>query len=111
MRTSLTRALVLLAVAGCGDGSIAPPADAGADLAVADSGPPSCGGDGAAPGIVCAGRCVDPLNDPAHCGGCGRACMPGEACVGGTCQANCPMGTTFCSGACVDLRNDPANCG
>ena len=31
-------------------------------------------------------RCLDLQNDPANCGACGNACLPGIACVAGACQ-------------------------
>lgn len=34
----------------------------------------------------CGADCVDPLTDPEHCGGCGKACEEGEECVGATCR-------------------------
>ena len=33
----------------------------------------------------CGTACVDTTSDPAHCGGCGAACDPGEGCVAGAC--------------------------
>lgn len=35
----------------------------------------------------CAGVCVDPSRDVAHCGACGVACAAGAACVSGRCAA------------------------
>ncbi len=35
---------------------------------------------------LCDGRCIDPSNDGAHCGGCGNACADG-VCVDGVCPA------------------------
>ena len=88
--------------------------------------------------------CIDTqdyLTNASHCGGCGKACVPNEVCVGGTCrchssttpcaagktccadgscQASCECGNTpdcaftCCSGApdtCVDLTQDLDNCG
>jgi hypothetical protein len=53
---------------------------------------PSCGGCG---GLLCCGtRCVDPMNDPNNCGGCGRACPPGNVCSGGNCTCGCKPGLT-----------------
>lgn len=53
---------------------------------------PGCGADNAlvdgecaAGYVACDGACVDPLSDPAHCGGCGRACASGVACGAGVC--------------------------
>jgi hypothetical protein len=33
----------------------------------------------------CNNACVDVLTDPRNCGGCGKACMPGQSCQNGTC--------------------------
>ncbi|HUB06982.1 MAG TPA: hypothetical protein VMB50_08275 [Myxococcales bacterium] len=34
----------------------------------------------------CGNACVDVTSDPANCGGCGSACLPGQACNEGLCQ-------------------------
>ncbi|MQL71968.1 hypothetical protein Taro_004287 [Colocasia esculenta] len=48
-------------------------------------------------GTCCFGRfCKDTVNDPDHCGTCGRRCGFGLAC---------------CGGQCVDVRSDPRHCG
>ncbi len=85
--------------------------------------------------LVCDGACVDPASR-SHCGGCGIACGPGQACVavmgggsGGTdggvpldagpagpafaCVVDCASmaGTTRCGSACVNLRTDTSHCG
>ncbi|MBI4702126.1 MAG: hypothetical protein HY744_13415 [Deltaproteobacteria bacterium] len=49
--------------------------------------------------------------DPAHCGGCGKACAQGEVCSAGACALQCFGGTTKCGNKCVDLATDLANCG
>ena len=49
--------------------------------------------------------------DPAHCGGCGRACASGEVCVAGVCTANCPAGETRCDGRCTRIDTDGLHCG
>lgn len=85
--------------------------------------PGECGGAGTcngqtttgcdAPAISCAGECVDPLNDPEHCGGCGVVCADVQ-CVAGDCQYPidvCPEGLSACGPSCHDLSNDPLNCG
>lgn len=48
-----------------------------------------------APLVACNGGCVDPLNDPNNCGGCGQLCRAVEgqpaACSAGTCTCvDCP---------------------
>lgn len=35
--------------------------------------------------VDCVGVCVDSRSDPAHCGGCGKACKGGQGCVDGLC--------------------------
>ncbi|MDP3275268.1 MAG: lamin tail domain-containing protein [Deltaproteobacteria bacterium] len=37
---------------------------------------------------VCAANCVDTNVDPAHCGGCDRACSASATCIRGTCRAS-----------------------
>lgn len=34
----------------------------------------------------CGGRCVDPVRDPLHCGGCGQPCPATEFCAGSQCR-------------------------
>ncbi len=60
---------------------------------------------------LCGADCVDTDVDPAHCGGCGQACAPGEVCSGGACALSCAGGTTECGGACTNTSFDPQNCG
>jgi hypothetical protein len=57
----------------------------------------------------CGGECVDTSADTRNCGGCGRACPPGEGCVDGACV--CGQGRERCGGECVDTSSDPRNCG
>ena len=72
--------------------------------------------------VNCSGTCVDPTNDPTHCGatnGCGvggagsggTACVNGQVCSSGACGASCTPTQTNCSGSCVDTKADPSNCG
>lgn len=35
------------------------------------------------------GLCVNPANDPNHCGACGKACATATVCVAGACIAEC----------------------
>jgi hypothetical protein len=75
--------------------------------------------------VMCAGTCIDPNNDPAHCGathGCGvdggsagKACTDAY-CAGGVCESldagvSCPSYLVSCAGTCVDPTNNPAHCG
>ncbi|MFZ5470487.1 MAG: choice-of-anchor D domain-containing protein [Myxococcota bacterium] len=57
--------------------------------------------------LECAGQCVDPLSDVAHCGGCDRACVATQTCLDGRCRCQ-PMG-------CGDLGKQcgswPDGCG
>lgn len=57
--------------------------------------------------VSCDGQCVDVANNAAHCGGCGRICNGGEACVEGACAC---LGET-CGDLCVDLSSHPGHCG
>ena len=72
--------------------------------------------------VNCSGACVDPSNDPTHCGattGCGvgdagsggTACGSGQVCSKGACAASCTATQTNCSGSCVDTKTDPSHCG
>ena len=76
----------------------------------------------AAPLAICdGGQCVDPRNDPAHCGGCDQFCPPGQgalpACAANVCVPGpCAPGFDDCNGLPGDgceaqLGNDSANCG
>ena len=65
-------------------------------------------------GAQCGDACVDLSTDLAHCGFCGRACMPGQECRDGRClgMPTCRDGLTLCpDGSCVDTKADPNNCG
>lgn len=82
----------------------------------ADGGPRADGGPvGACTGaeILCDAVCTDVSSSAAHCGACGSACAPGQACVAGTCggMASCPPGTLDCGGECRDVSGDPEFCG
>ncbi|MBE2249327.1 MAG: hypothetical protein IAE78_07235 [Myxococcus sp.] len=71
-------------------------------------------------GLCCQGRCVDPAQDPANCGSCGRPCvnglcLPGDfgneaICLppnpGTTCMQSCGVGTF-----CLNGRCESASCG
>ncbi|MCU0690529.1 MAG: hypothetical protein MUF54_03935 [Polyangiaceae bacterium] len=34
----------------------------------------------------CGGRCINTMNDPLNCGGCGKTCMAGRVCESGACK-------------------------
>ena len=72
----------------------------------ADAGP-SC----PAAARACGGACVNVATSAYHCGACGNACSPVEACVEGVCVTRCPVNQTRCGDACVDVRQDRAHCG
>ena len=60
----------------------------------------------------CGGHCVDPRNDPDHCGDCDRPCGVGQSCGWGECvEADCPGFDLTCDRSCVDPRFDPLHCG
>ena len=65
------------------------------------------------PGLTrCFGVCVDPRNDPDHCGECGDTCNPNELCIDGVCVAeDCPEFWDECDGGCTDTAVDALNCG
>jgi hypothetical protein len=93
------------------------------------SGTGDAGGDaddagGCDPGLTaCDGGCIDEQTDPAHCGGCGLACVApvsGSAtgspkCSGGSCDVTCdttaPLDCAVTGGhACVNPQTDPQYC-
>jgi hypothetical protein len=70
--------------------------------------------------INCGGQCVDPSNDPNHCGasaGCdkdagtgGSVCVSPQVCNMGGCTTSC--GTFLnCNGSCIDPNTNPKFCG
>ena len=86
---------------------------------------PACGtGAACGAGLSCCALgglalCVNETTDPQDCGGCGRPCPPGEACVGSRCQvpASCNGGPVCstdeqcCASGCSNTNSDPRNCG
>jgi hypothetical protein len=53
--------------------------------------------------IDCGGACVDPETDRRNCGGCGRVCAEGQACVDGACSG-CPAGQEeLANGSCAEI--------
>jgi hypothetical protein len=59
----------------------------------------------------CSGSCVETAHNPAHCGGCGVACKPGEVCANGVCAGECPAATKRCAESCVETSFNPSHCG
>lgn len=84
----------------------------------------------------CEGACVDLQSSEAHCGACGAACGPTQACCGGMCAGDsaepccvdldcpggkicsgntcippCEGGLVACAGQCVDLSVSEPHCG
>ncbi len=58
--------------------------------------------------------CETSLLSPDNCGGCGKACDPGQTCIldlQGNAFCACPAGLTLCGSKCVDLLTDKRNCG
>lgn len=62
----------------------------------------------------CDGGCSNLSQDPSHCGACGVACWPAQACLNGGCVGPCPPGFSACpsgGSVCVDPWIDDKNCG
>jgi hypothetical protein len=91
------------------DGSGTSPSEptAGDDGDDDTSGTAECG----TPLVECAGTCVDPIHDPAHCGGCDMACAAGLSCIEGACAPACGATSMACGDGCADLDSDPDHCG
>lgn len=89
--------MLALALGACAADPAEPPTDAPHDCAAGE--------------LRCGGACVDPLRDPAHCGGCGEGCDAGEVCSAGACASTCGEGEIACGGSCTDVSDDAANCG
>lgn len=58
---------------------------------------------------ACDHRCVNTNTDGTHCGGCGKPCDAGQACVWGECA--CAAGYASCAGVCTNTQYDEQNCG
>jgi hypothetical protein len=67
--------------------------------------PPACESD-----QLCAGACVDTLNDAAHCGRCDNACASVEVCIQGECRAECEPPEGIEIGIDIDLDGDDDEC-
>jgi hypothetical protein len=69
--------------------------------------------------INCDGTCIDPDNNPDHCGASnpcstnpGTACADGTVCNGaGSCTSECAQGRVKCGNSCIDPTTDRAHCG
>jgi hypothetical protein len=61
--------------------------------------------------VDCGSGCTDVRTDPENCGGCGYACAPGQFCIDGICQFECPPGFALCGDVCSDLTTDQNHCG
>jgi hypothetical protein len=69
----------------------------------------------------CGGNCVEIFKDPFNCGGCNKACAPGEQCLADAagnakCTTYCAPGRTACAQTgggfiCENLSSDRFNCG
>src|SRR5687767_11462776 len=94
-RTWLMPAVLLFVacelVAGIDDRAVGTPGNVGGD-AGSGGGEGGHGGDACAPLAECGGTCVDPTNDPDHCGACDAPCGAGEPyCVESVCSSVCPI--------------------
>jgi hypothetical protein len=87
---------------GAGDAG-SPDADAAADAR--PDGPLVCG----AQEIICDNQCVNPAQNPNHCGRCGKTCDT-HVCIRGACL-ECETGQGVCGQRCVNLGTDRDNCG
>lgn len=118
MRTATHPALafsLLVPALACGDSA---QTDEGTGSATAPTSAATEAADGTAEGgacpeplLACGGACVDPLHDPAHCGGCDQPCAPEAVCQAGACVATCAPPQADCAGTCRNLDNDEQHCG
>jgi hypothetical protein len=68
--------------------------------------------------VDCGGTCIDPDNDPAHCGASepcatnpGMVCDSGQVCSHASCEESCAANEVLCDGRCIDPDNDLLHCG
>jgi len=103
IRAAALSCLVVIGfIAACGEDSTSCPVDP-PDASV----PVTCDGVGVA---LCGDSCVSTASDPAHCGGCGKACATGETCGNGVCVALCQIeGKPVASGT-VNAANSCEQC-
>lgn len=94
---SLACIIVIGFVAACGGDSPPPPVET-PDASV----PLTCDSVGFAP---CGDSCVNTASDPAHCGGCGKACVTGEACEDAVCVAICQIDGKQVTAGTVNAAN------
>jgi len=97
--TALSCIVVLGFVAACGGDSTPSTPDA--------SVPVTCDSVGVA---LCGGSCVSTESDPAHCGGCDKACATGQACEGGVCVALCQIDGKQVAAGAVSAANSCEQC-
>ena len=100
MLESFRTALIVLALAACGEVAAPPAADA----------PPT----GCPIGMTeCDSLCVDTQSDERYCGDCDTACLTGMTCEAGACMAPCQSqpGFVSCEGSCIDPLRDMVHCG
>jgi Stigma-specific protein, Stig1 len=95
--------------------ALAQPTDCSMLAGIPCQGDGECQGTGTVPicpaNICCDGICIDTLNDPANCGGCGTTCAPAESCRRGQCVALCPPDQIYCGDGCYDPLTDNTHCG
>jgi hypothetical protein len=59
---------------------------------------------------LCGDSCVSTQSDPAHCGGCDKACATGEACESGLCVAICQIDGKQVTAGAVNAANSCEQC-